>query len=437
MKLLNGCEVLNSIKKKKTLVFVYEAYVDSDGVIQDWYYPFMGRVSDVSIDINGNYDVECEGAFAFLNDIVMAYHPDLHNAYHSREIDDYVEFYKNAKYIFKSAVEATELFGHYADRYPFKQMVMEFDESASDWMSDGYEYEILKDGFDFPEINKEELEYSKVADVITNKIINEYSGVLYFLYYLPTDPTHMNDNPPDPTGINPVVYELILENWKRTHPDHPIRLSYTHDINPGFGYNHDGLEFPTVEAIWVEDYGWYPSFGIGDNIISISKEALKTEIYTGIMPIGKDGLKLNNTKNHFDVSDTESIQYNYFPVRDDDVIWIPELVQKYGYIIKAVEFSDIETVTELRQAGNDYINRFARDFGFKYTINAIEPCEVFDDMNKLVKLAHITMVKDTDNVVHVIPCLSIKLDLFDLQNNEYVIGPIVPDSVINEDISNM
>ncbi len=403
LRISSNSPILQNIRRKSTLVYVYQAYMNSSGEILDWYYPFMGRVSDISVDIYGNYDVTCEGAFAFLNDVYTPY-CERYNRY--PDLESIVK-----------AAEASSRVIYKEQEYPYYKMYIGVDIHASEGLDtkneEAYQHEVLED---YDSVS------TKSGDLISDKVLNSYGGVLYFRYYIPEEPSKAATLE---ETIEQHHNEDLIRYYEEKFPKYNIQFIYTKNINPGYNYKHTALEFPEVEAIVQEEYGRYPSFGIGDNILSISKESIKSEVYSGIMPVGKDGCRL------------ESMVYPDSPLKYGDVIWIPELVSKYGYIVKAVEFSDIETVTALREAGDDYINRFAKDFGFKYTVNAIEPCEVFDDMDKLVKLAHVTMVKDIDNVVHIMPCLSIKLDLFDIQNNEYVIGPIVPDSVINEDISNM
>lgn len=379
-------DILASNQSGRALIAVRQDYVNDDEEVVDSYYPFLGRVKNVTRDMYGKLSVDCEDCFSFLNDSYVRYSEGLYPTVNDMlvaVIDHYNTQLNTA-----------------ASGYVFN-----YDQNASVGTDTAF---LLSKDYD--ENEKKELEFYKSGDFIADKLTDQYSSILLFKY--------------DYDPIN------IVTN---------IRFAWIKDFNPGLSYtskveiqnNTEDTEntgegegssentqeefepFPTPEhlVLMERSYGFYPSFSIEDNIIDISKDTVKTSTWSGIIPVGKDGLTLNSA------------------------VWNDDLVEKYGYKVKVVEFSEIDDAQYLEQVAVEYIERFSIDYGYKFSITAIEPCEAIKTVNYLTRVGYITAVKDIDNSLWITPCLSIKLNLFDLESNEYVLGPYVPQSVLNEDVT--
>lgn len=362
-------DVLASDQARRTLVAVQELYVDDEDVIQDSYWPFIGRVKSVSRQINKNLSVDCEDFFSFLNDCYIKYREGEYPTYND---------------VFIAAAE------HYNTQLNTSQSgyVIAYNQGSSTGTDTPF---ILSSSYEeawAAQTEEEEpsYEYIKCGDFISDKILSQNSAILMFLY----------DYTPDTKTIN-------------------VQFAYIDGINPGLSYTRKATDqrFPTVETLLVPDalFETLPSFSTDHNILGLNKDTIKGDIYSGILAVGKNGATSGN------------------------VVWDEQLVKNYGYVAKAVSFSEIEDTTQLDEVAMEYLQKFAVDLGYKFTVEAAEPCEVFENVNYLARVGYIAALKDIDNSLWVSPFLSISLNLFEIENNEYVIGPYVPQCILNEEIT--
>ena len=95
---------------------------------------------------------------------------------------------------------------------------------------------------------------------------------------------------------------------------------------------------------WVEQYGDTDAgtLELGENIISIMNRIRSDDMVTAIRPVGKDGLVLSGT-----------------PVID---LYGQEDMQKYGRIVKSVQFRWAETEEELRTEANKFVSKLVNTY---------------------------------------------------------------------------
>lgn len=361
-------DILASNQARRALVAVQQLYVNDDGETEDSYWPFIGRVKSVSRAIDKRLSVDCEDFFSFFNDCYVGYREGEFATYN----DVFIAITDN----YNTQLNTSE-----------SGYVISYNEACSTGTDAAFIMDSEQPGSSSGEEGEEPpYEFYKCADFISDRILNQNSSIILFRY----------SYTPESKSVN-------------------VQYAYISNINPGLSYTTKvpGYDFPTIESLLVPDalYGTLPSFGPDDNILSLSKDTIKGDVYSGILAIGKDGITSGN------------------------IVWNQGLVDRYGYVAKAVTFSEIEDATRLDEIAQQYIDKFGVDLGYKFNVQAAEPCDVFEDVKHLSRVGYMAALKDIDNNLWVSPILSISLNLFDIENNEYIIGPYVPQSILNEEIT--
>lgn len=377
---------INDIQMYDTTIGLNMRYIDSNGTVQDEWWPFVGRVISISRDMYGNKSFSCEGCMNFLNDAYMAYWD------HKSE---------NVRYFIQPGIDSYNRIKRAIE--PYLSRIIWFNTNKGHGLNNPFSF-----SKEYDKDNRNET-YMKVLDGIQDKVINPYGGVLYFIAY---------------PYYNSEFHSMEFR----------IEMTYYDRIDIGFDYNTATNTFPDEYTYMPGEYGGpVPCFGIADNITNITEQPVKTDIWTGVMAIGEGAI----TK----MGDPHDITA-------DDVYWINQsgaggFVGYTDRIVKAVEFSEVKkgdsSGTELVAKSEEYVNRFANLNYFtmrNYTINGIEPCEVFGGVTKIVKPGFPVIIDyEYDEGTTSCPCISIKHDVFDISGSEYECGPIIPQNIINEDIS--
>ena len=388
---------IDNITMMKTSIILEMMYIDNNDKIKDDYYPFMGRVSAINQDMYGNKTFTCEGGLAFKNDYIVL---NDFETYSSLKLN--VAFGKcidTTRNTLTNDIRSGMTGDHYNDGRNIDWTLTTPIQKPAPKTEEGEE----------PEEEKLTLTYEKSIDMIQSYIIGPYGGVVYYHLF--------NYDYDDTTNTFP----------KKIIKDHLIyEIGYYASLLTGFDYIGSNNIMPDEPQRLIELYygDEIPSFGLNDNIVDIKPNYIKTGIWTGIMPVGKDGLTISGYKNERDT--------------DANTIWNMDLVRKYGYIHKTVNFSQVDSVDALRAFGRNYMARFANNDYYAmqtYEINGIEPCEVFEPTRYLVKLGYYVILQLNANTLISFPCLSIEHNLFDIQQSRYVIGPVVPDTILNEDFT--
>lgn len=366
----------SNITPYKTIIAVEMIYIDETNTIQDDYIPFLGRVTSIDEDMYGNTSYQCEGAMAFLNDIYV-------NKKLANQIT--VHTYLGRLFIDYRSIITSGMGQNYYDENKLISFISGEGSDAS-WT---YGRDIEESGEEAPKD-----EYRSLLEIIKNDVIDKIGGIYYLVhgktqngYY--TDSTYYN-------------------------ADDSMGLTFNYDTQSG--------HLPSIQGIFVINR--IPHFDFNINIIDLSSSPIKTGIWTGIMPVGKDGLLLA------DMADPTMI--------GNIVLWDDRMANRYGQIVKCIEFSEADTGSKLDSFAREYLRRFLSTDWYSmnnYTVKAVEPCLVSENFNKLVKIGYPVYIQlEAPNEI-LLNCLSIKHNLFNVQDSQYVLGPVVPDNIINEDIS--
>lgn len=370
---------IENIKLLKSTIAVKIMYILNGNII-DSYWIFVGRPSSIDEDIYGNCTYTCESAMAFLKDCYMRY-----SNYTLEQAGVIGEFFDDIMTIHTSMICDTRT----GIPYDYNRVITARP-AGTDY---GY-----SDPFYITQTPEDErVEWHTMFDAVQDIIINAYGGIVNFVY--------------DPGA------DSAIESGGKFN----IHAKYFNNHNDYFVYVTNSNSQPEVQGVYSIDN--IPSFSFGDNIIEMSKTPVKTGIWTCLLPIGKDGIDIKTDEGS-----------GWWPER---IMPVNYMVDRYGIIVKQVDFSSIEDSATLRSAGEDYIRRFAYTDWYienNYSIKAVEPCLVTDTLY-LVKLGYPVRVQINDTQEKMLNTISIKHDLFDAQNSEYVIGPIVPKNIIDEDIS--
>lgn len=379
----------DDIKLIDSTIALQMKYIDSNGVTQDMWWPFVGRPTSIRKDMYGNMQVTCESAVGYLNDVYVVYY-------------DYkfTTFYDLLHHVIPQYNTIKEKTHTFYSNVPSTWRKIDYERTGSGDQS-AFEY-----NKDYDKENKNESAI-KVFDLIKDQILDAYGGTLYFIYY-----------------PNNGDYKIRCGYYGFENLWHGFDYSVSYNVMP-----HYGIEIETPR--------WYPRFSIDENIMSITEEPIKNGIYTGILPIGNEAI-FSEEKWIY-----QSSLGSNEPCRDR----IVKAVQfDTDSVVKAEDESEEDYKQRVRykldEYSANYISRFYDHNYFantNYTINAIEPCEGPGDftLRKIVKPCYMVDVDTNgriDNCIRRV-CISIKHDLFNIQNSEYIVGDVIPNNIINEDIS--
>ena len=175
------------------------------------------------------------------------------------------------------------------------------------------------------------------------------------------------------------------------------------------GYLRVRRENGTMYLDLLEDYdpviNQSIEFGVNLADISINNEA--DELFTAILPVGKNNKVISSGKGG--------------PILTDNT-----LVGIYGKIVRAVDFDDISNEDELLAKGNEYLQKNGVNIPIRYEIKAVD-LHYFNPSKDLILPGYtVPLISpphglDEDQLV----CVSCELDIQNPENNSYVIG--IPD----------
>lgn len=144
----------------------------------------------------------------------------------------------------------------------------------------------------------------------------------------------------------------------------------------------------------------------GINLKGYEREHNTNDVITKICPLGKDRLMLNGERQ------------NRMEVPPDDC-WIVD-TSKYSKVVPAwVEFSDVETVEELRAAGLAYIQTVNAPY-ICYTLDAVDLSRITEraDWDEFDLGSYVEFLDAADNVVVSSYIVKLTLDLLNPENNQ-------------------
>ena len=218
---------------------------------------------------------------------------------------------------------------------------------------------------------------------------------------------------------------IEIENDERIASDDTVRLigsAYAKELasiityrvieNKGIGIGGSSplKPYPSEDSSIVDDhrYEWIPRFILGHNIITLSKESIGSSFYNSVFPVGKDGLNLGR---------------NVYYMGNDNASPIT-LLLNYPNVTNASNLENYATNWIRSHSALDLLNQY------KYTITGPEPC-VLGYGNVFVRLYRDALIHLEDTLLESTPsypCLSMHIDVFNPQNNQYTFGPLIPDN---------
>lgn len=412
-----------------SITLIVSAYSES-GLLIDEYIPFHGRILSLNKDMYGNVSVECEGALNFLNDVVFYGDPGYIAIY---PFSDHSVFSIIAQSIlFYNSNSGNDLSNDYGRKYIFP----------------GYgqasQYEDLYPQYSYSGKEKDHTDSTKILELLM-EIIVQYIGGFFKTDFELTNGQY----------VTSLTYSALNSGMSGPETGYTERLVYD---------NEAGLiEVPGYSSYSLSNL---PEFSFGDNITSYENQKSIDEIYTAIYPTGSNfALRGGHDAGVTPIVSKDGYTLNTF----GSAIYKDDMIDKYGYIEKAVQFGDIALEEEegggstyhqwetacshLIDAALQWADQHFVDFSDKYVIKGLEPIEFKTTetiesstdpgeemetvVSYLVRIMYGVKFKDSvKGIETILPCLGIKYDLVNHGNNEYTIGPLIPESYNETNISN-
>lgn len=394
------------VKEYRTWIMViqYAGHFTNQGNPSSWVTDaqdivFFGRVVEVEEDLYGNKNVSCESAFAFFNDVPFRLRDNAGYSHSSLAVLNGSQVAYDTAVITNSSPELNPVYPMIDHR--FKDFrVRNSDVDQNDIASD-----------DSSDIDTD-VTVLTVMDFLNEQLLENLGGAIYTYY----EPQATFRSPTDTTLTDHVEGVVTYLGYRQALE--------SFGIGTGSGgclpYNGSSLAINSEE---------YPRFVLGENIVDLSKEQALDTIYTGVFPVGKDGLLLTTSR---DVA-SDAYEGNY--------IWHTASSRRYGRIAIALDYPNITTRANLRTLAQKWINTHASDgliSEYKYTVTGPEPV-VLGYGDYFIKPLYGVLYCNSSDVelanAKVYPCLSMELDLFNSQNNRYTFGPFVSDNYADTSIS--
>lgn len=179
------------------------------------------------------------------------------------------------------------------------------------------------------------------------------------------------------------------------------------------------------------------TFKYGENALDMSAEMSKPKIVSGILPYGEDGngsaIRISGT-----------------------VIWHQASVKKYGRILEVVDFgkltnkvlkkkSDDQVVltseekdklrTKLESKAKRWMVSRLATYPDKVTIKGIDNYYLGKYPSRVHIGDKVTAKSDLHGINVTAHCLAMDIDYFDHQNDQYIIGPYIPNNFYDPKIT--
>ena len=141
----------------------------------------------------------------------------------------------------------------------------------------------------------------------------------------------------------------------------------------------------------------------GENLLDFTTTLSQVDRFTAVMPIGKDGLNIGgNTISTY-------------------IVTRPEQIEEYGYILKVIEYPEIEDVEDLRNAALKDI--FFQQTGLSINCKFVDLSRLgFDNVSKIRLNDNIRCISRVHNVDEELPVTELTIDLFDVSNSTVQLG---------------
>lgn len=402
------------------MVVQYAGYINTEGESPIWEQLdedvlFFGRVIEVDKDLYGNKDITCEGSLGYLNDIPIRVKDMKSWAYSTRGVAFGITHAQDEAY--SRGPENDILSSDIMITKSFKDFHIKRDSGGYPIGVDGV---TIYDDSESSDI-KNDVSVLSLMDFLNQYSLNLVGGAYYLdCDYKDSRTQNIIASPIDVGGRDRINSVINYLHYREA----------TDSFGLGYGLGGGGMVYyPGYPNLEPEDY---PRFVMGENIVSISKEPAMETIYTGVFPVGKNGMVLSN---NVPVDPDDSSYY------DTNYIFHTASVNKYGRTIISLDYNNVTDKTTLRRLATNWINTHASDGlinEHKYTITGPEPI-VLGYGNFFIKpLYGILYAEDSVTSLDeskVYPCLSMKVDISNPQNNQYTFGPFVSDNYTETTIS--
>lgn len=146
-----------------------------------------------------------------------------------------------------------------------------------------------------------------------------------------------------------------------------------------------------------------PVIEFGKNLLDFSEKIKGSNIATAIIPLGKDRLNIKEVNDGVD-----------FLVNKD-------AVDKYGFICKVVDFTDIEDATELKQQGQEYLDKIV-NLVVSLEISAIDLAYTSTDFTSFRLGTYVKVRSIPHNVNTNFLVTKLSIDLLNPKSNKLVLG---------------
>lgn len=427
----------NSLKRYGPAIAVKESYI-SNGSVQDSIYLFLGRIISIDDDIYGNVTYTCEGALNFLNDFRFADVLTGESMYEVEGEDEYGRYHTNT-------LDLVKFLNRALDRY--SQCMCNNENATSNNYSQYGNSGINSRAFHLGEIRG--YHAGLVNPAVVNRFEDMTGGISAYEML-------MDNAAKDCSGffyLEHNKYPSSAASYLRNHYYTVVNFNCTSDYDYlGFPYDEDD-EMGSLMDMHYKVMENYPTFLFGDNLLSYDRESSYDEAFSGVMPISSDGVTLS-----YNDSSRSTKGYN-----TSDYIWNADAISEYGRIVKKLEFdftakATIEgdeyeeseeyvpdsTLQSMRTNSEHWLASHVRLNIPKYIIRGLEPIEYSDAdgverqrCRYLIRPMHGVILDDPYRDVYFWgPCLSMKINLFEPDKNEYTIGLYLPEKFTTDRISN-
>lgn len=142
---------------------------------------------------------------------------------------------------------------------------------------------------------------------------------------------------------------------------------------------------------------------LGVNIIDLQKQNKGNDIFTRLVPVGKD---------HITLDSQEALPY----IQDDD------LVDEYGAIYKTISYSSVDDKSKLESLAQDYMEDNCKEDPISLTIKAIDMNILDGNIETIHVGQRVNVVSEPHGISVVLNVISIEYDIQNPENNTYEIG---------------
>ena len=348
--MLPSCSIYNSINRYTSVITVKR----DDEII------FKGRVIDISDSLELKRSVSCEGALAYLLDSVLPPQrtttttPPVITTYSNSE-------YRNTYYTeveertYEEPAQTTTYPTEETPREHFNRIIASHNGQVEE------EKQFTIGTIDVEDIDTNELyddaSFRDSSAAITGDLLDFHGGYLMVTY--------------DANGVQYI-------NWRKQAVG------------------------SSTQPIWL-----------GTNLVSIDKKLDVDNLFTVLIPIGKDSLNISS-------------------VQQDEAITmeVTEGIQRFGRIVKVVNFSEIDDAETLMTYGQKYIDRFYKPDKVSFTIRAVDLHLLTDQFDAFGIATNITIRSEPHGINGAYMCISMENDLLSPDNDTYTIGD--PEETLTE-----